>query len=229
MGAVASALPPAEACQFLIDLANLRGGPDNITVVVVRVGAGKGKGKGGSPAKRSSGTPWYQRVPWPLWILLAGVLMAAVAAGLMYLGKQTNSALGGELAFVIAAITIFAGLGGLVWYYKQEQAKEATTEPEFKPRIKVYRESDCRINQELVDKLAKAELAMVQRGKERNWEVNWTKYQLHRELADKYMSQGDLQAGFREFCRGMRQLTEALQKTRHKEESFQPHWEKTED
>ncbi len=40
MGAVASCLPPAEACRFLIDLANLRGGPDNITVMIVRINEG---------------------------------------------------------------------------------------------------------------------------------------------------------------------------------------------
>src|SRR5204863_4290402 len=37
IGAVASTLPPEEACRFLVDLANLRGGPDNITVLIVRV------------------------------------------------------------------------------------------------------------------------------------------------------------------------------------------------
>ena len=30
-------LPPAEAAQVLIDLANLRGGPDNITVLIIRI------------------------------------------------------------------------------------------------------------------------------------------------------------------------------------------------
>ena len=37
MGVIMSTLPPAEAAQVLIDLANLRGGPDNITVLIVRV------------------------------------------------------------------------------------------------------------------------------------------------------------------------------------------------
>ena len=37
IGMVLSCLPPAEAAQALVDLANLRGGPDNITVVIVRV------------------------------------------------------------------------------------------------------------------------------------------------------------------------------------------------
>jgi len=34
---------PVEACQILVDLANERGGPDNITVVVIEVKSSKGK------------------------------------------------------------------------------------------------------------------------------------------------------------------------------------------
>src|SRR5262249_18698299 len=40
IAAAATTLPPEDACRFLVDLANLRGGPDNITVVIVRVGDG---------------------------------------------------------------------------------------------------------------------------------------------------------------------------------------------
>ena len=40
LGAVLQSLPAAEAAQALIDIANLRGGPDNITVVVAKVGEG---------------------------------------------------------------------------------------------------------------------------------------------------------------------------------------------
>ena len=40
IGAVVSALPPTEACRFLIHLANLQGGPDNITAVVVQLSEG---------------------------------------------------------------------------------------------------------------------------------------------------------------------------------------------
>jgi protein phosphatase len=36
MGGILACLPPAEAVQILVDLANLRGGPDNITVIVTR-------------------------------------------------------------------------------------------------------------------------------------------------------------------------------------------------
>src|SRR5262249_44230876 len=80
IGAAAPALEPAEACQFLVNLANLRGGPDNITVLIVRIGSGAEAG--GSAAESGPGTPWYRRLPWPISALLLGVLLAASAATL---------------------------------------------------------------------------------------------------------------------------------------------------
>jgi serine/threonine protein phosphatase PrpC len=38
MGAITREMSPTQACRLLVHLANLRGGPDNCTVVVVRVG-----------------------------------------------------------------------------------------------------------------------------------------------------------------------------------------------
>ncbi|WP_437192611.1 PP2C family protein-serine/threonine phosphatase [Planctomicrobium sp. SH527] len=38
LGAIVRELPPAQAVKLMIDIANLRGGPDNITAVVARVG-----------------------------------------------------------------------------------------------------------------------------------------------------------------------------------------------
>src|SRR5262249_61253378 len=49
IGAVVSALPPGEACRFLVQLANLQGGPDNITAVVghlTEAGTGGAAGRG---------------------------------------------------------------------------------------------------------------------------------------------------------------------------------------
>lgn len=54
IGAVVSALPPAEACRLLIDLANLHGGPDNITAIVVRTAADDDVGPG-LPRRRGNG------------------------------------------------------------------------------------------------------------------------------------------------------------------------------
>jgi protein phosphatase len=42
MQSIVLAKPPDEACATLIDLANERGGYDNITVQIIRVGPGEG-------------------------------------------------------------------------------------------------------------------------------------------------------------------------------------------
>ena len=52
IGALLSCLPPEEAVQTLVDLANLRGGPDNISVVVARL-----VGDDGTPPKPGSAEP----------------------------------------------------------------------------------------------------------------------------------------------------------------------------
>ena len=82
IGMVLSCLPPAEAAQALVDLANLRGGPDNITVVIVRVlgpqiaqdasSDSSGRGRiGQCPARpiRRCGRSWAWRLwrPWECW------------------------------------------------------------------------------------------------------------------------------------------------------------------
>ena len=50
LGAFASQFHPKDACRYLLHLANLRGGPDNITVLIVRIGPWVEPGAGESDA-----------------------------------------------------------------------------------------------------------------------------------------------------------------------------------
>ncbi|MFM8224321.1 MAG: PP2C family protein-serine/threonine phosphatase, partial [Planctomycetaceae bacterium] len=45
IGAIAGTLSPTEACRMLVNLANVRGGADNITALIVRVGAAPAAGE----------------------------------------------------------------------------------------------------------------------------------------------------------------------------------------
>ncbi len=137
MGAVATALPPAEACRFLVDLANLRGGPDNITALVVRIPHGpdaNGIARAAAPKSR--------RLPRPAWWLLAlagGALLAFGAAAMHF-----NSVPGGLLVFLLAAVAIVAGLVGLGLHYRKEQKQQTEAEePSSPPRV--HRRAACRI------------------------------------------------------------------------------------
>ena len=67
LGAFAAHFPPEAACRYLISLANLRGGPDNITVMVVRIGPWVEPGSAPDPAddgdaERRRGPGWGARL-----------------------------------------------------------------------------------------------------------------------------------------------------------------------
>lgn len=229
IGAVSSVLPPKEACDFLIDLANLRGGPDNITVIIVRIGepeAAAGKKKKKKVVEEEDDAPkaaWYQKIPWPLWILLVGVLLAAGAFALIF-NKRSEA----SYVFILAVGVILTGVVCLGIYHVQEKKRREKAIPEYRPRTKVYREAECRIDNVLIAKLTKAQDVLVKRAREQQWEVDWKKHQKHQDESQRLLAAGDFHGAFRDICRSMQPLTQALRKHRHKEEAFNPNWEKTE-
>jgi protein phosphatase len=216
IGAVASALPPAEACRLLVDLANLRGGPDNVTVLIVRVADAADPNRAAltAPAARL-------RVPWWVGALGAGTVLAVAAAALQYADLP-----GAVLAFLVAAVAIPAGLIGLALHYHREKNRPVS-EDEERPPPRVYRKAACRIGQPLLDRLGRALQALRQQADEKHWEPDWNRYEEHRTTAEALLQRGDIPGAFREYCRAMLPLTQALHKQRHKEESFQPVWDKT--
>jgi protein phosphatase len=218
IGAVASALPPAEACEFLVELANLRGGPDNTTVVIVQVGGTD------DPAAADPATPRPKRrrtVPWPLTTLALGIGLAVLALVLVTAGVP-----GGREAFVLAIAAIGAGLFGLGLHGPRDAAP-AEAEP-APPQLRIYRSAQCRIERPLLDKLVKAEAALAQRLTDMATDNGGREYQEHRTGAEKALAQGDLVTAFREHCRAMHVLLKTFNSQRHKEEVFQPVWDKHE-
>jgi PPM family protein phosphatase len=220
IGAVASVLPPAEACRFLVDLANLRGGPDNITVVIVRI-----TGSADPSAAAAEGVAGKPRLPWfPWWVtsFIAGTLLAVGATYLHRLEWQ-------ELAIgvlVLAVASFVSGVAGLIIHYRREQIR-AGDEDADRPPARTHRRRPCKIERPLLDKLVRALKTLKQRADEKKWEPDWNLYQEHLAAADALLGQNDISNSFREYCRAMLPLTRALHDHRQKEEVFQPVWDKT--
>jgi serine/threonine protein phosphatase PrpC len=213
LGAVVASLPPAEACRFLIDLANLRGGPDNITAVVVKIGAG-------SKNPSDSGPPWHQRFPWPLPVLLLGTILAGFGVYLI----TVNNVSGGMFAFALAILVILAGVVGLVLHTRRE--RERAAQEVVHPPPQIYRRSSCAIERPLLDKLIKAEQALKERASEKNWDADWAAFRSHHAVAEEREKVNDFPGAFREYCRAMQIMLAVTQKQRQREEMFQPVWDK---
>ena len=82
-------LPPAEAVRTLVDLANLRGGPDNITVIVVRTAGNAWRDRaGGSAGGLGSVRPVHVAV-WAGAGTLATIGVSLLALGQLWPGAAS--------------------------------------------------------------------------------------------------------------------------------------------
>ena len=227
IGAVATALPPDEAARFLIHLANLQGGPDNITALVVKVrGESHPSVDGTAATHRWKGPPLHRRLwdackGWP-WAFIALVL-GIVLAGLALVLSATDS--GGEFyAFILAGMLLFAGLAGLMITSFRER-KTAPT-PEEPRKLHIYRHIPCAIDEPLVDRLDVAIASLQQHIADNAWEFDEPKFRRHLELGTEHRQKSAWTDAFAERCRAMMVLMETLEQHRGKEESFKPLWDK---
>ncbi len=221
MGAIASVLPPAEACRLLIDLANMRGGPDNITVVVVRVGGVSPEANGVASGVRPRRRITLPRLPWWSFALVAGILLAVFAILLEYLSWTTTAG----VAFTFALNAIVAGLAGLFVHIRRERQKAALEDDEEPAAPRIHRHSSCKVEPDLLENLVRAVKTLQQFELDKHWTPDWKSYEEHTVAAETLVQQGDLPNAFREYCRALLPLTRALNKHRNKEEAFRPFWD----
>src|SRR5262249_23660454 len=156
---------------LLVDLANLRGGPDNITVVIVRIGH-KAAVSQPPPPKQ---TLWQRLKNWPFPVLLLGLLLAGLAA---YVAINDGSRQWTVLTIIlslVAVIVLTTGMVGLFLSHAEEKRRRAL-EPDLPPP-RVYRADPCPLDRILIEKLAHAVNTLEQQVKERQWEADWDSFQ----------------------------------------------------
>ncbi len=220
IGAVLSALTPEDASRMLIHMANMQGGPDNITAVVIRVKPGKGRK---SEVKEEPGPglgAQVRELPWAPILLGVGIVLLL---GAIYARSENWH----ELvipAFALGGITLLAGLGLLAWQLLYEP-KNASA-PRKKRKLQVYKQVPCAIdadsNRQLADALPKLEQRVRELGVA--WDEKSFKQKLDR--VGRLEGRDDPLELYRERCQALLILMDALAQHRGKEESFKPLWEK---
>jgi PPM family protein phosphatase len=223
IGAVVSALPADTAVRLLVHLANLRGGPDNITVMIIRVPGGGAEVDGAKSAR--PGLParlvksWNKLVPWPFTAIAGGCALA-----LLSLLMQQAAMFGAMLLFVLSAVVILAGLLGLFIQVKKEPANQPTRPEEQARTLNVYKRHECAITRELSEKFAEVEKTLAEGMMGQGLPVDW---EAHARISAGTDNPGPPGSGCPEFrarCESLLFLAEAFHKSRHKQESFRPSW-----
>ncbi len=104
LGTILGTLPPHEAVRTLVDLANLRGGPDNITVLVARVHGLAAIASGGINHVQHPGGQSGQSINPILWVVFGVLLLAAV---MLFFVNQHVAAGAAAVAGLMVGVVIF--------------------------------------------------------------------------------------------------------------------------
>ncbi len=186
LGELLSALSPSEAVRTLVDVANLRGGPDNITAIVVRVEAvPAGEANDVAlvePEKASQVSPFW-------WGLMAlALLVALVLAVARYYAGALISVLVG------AASGVAALLQGLSRPQTTPQA--AQQGPYGKGPYATF---DCMPNAEVVQSAAQLAAQLREATRNEHWTLDWAHFNGLCESASRAASNGDFRSAVRNY------------------------------
>ena len=226
IGAVVNAFSPDEACKYLVALANVRGGPDNITCLIVEIPGGSGtrgasqSGPGIARRVAKAGRSVNRIVPWPFAMLGVGAIVAGLSVWLQ-IEKLSSSAVA---AFVVAAVLILFGLFGL-YLHLRKRSEEADEMPrETTPELHLYRDYDFAIDQKIVDRFVELCDTIKSAMKGRDGDIDWAAYEKHAEEAAAATKKQDSAAAFKAQFLALQVLAVGVNKIRQKDEVFKPNW-----
>ncbi len=207
IGMVLASLAPDEAAQTLVDLANLRGGPDNITAIVAEVddpGRVRGKQHCGNGASENGAPPAWRRDDL---LVGGGVAVAALAAaGLTIAG------------YTLGAIAVGGvGLGAIVaWAARRFGGQQ----PEGKGRMSgsfgkaPYRRHAAEPTAENIEMLSEIVRELEDLETQRKWPFDWREIHEDRGQAYRAIAAGDFTAAVVAYSSAVRRLMQAVRDMR---------------
>ncbi len=205
IGIACRELPPAEACRLLVDLANLRGGPDNITVVIVRVGAippelpQEDDPEPDTPGEGHFGWGWL------IGVFLAGVMIIVGHALPLFDFERRTQGLSIEAVGVL-------GLGALMlaWLRMRRRAREQSALPKMTPGTP-YRTASAKLTPEFVTELANLETNLQRSAVDEGWSIEWTEHNRVYEAAKTALAERRYPESLRDFARAIHVLVGGIQ------------------
>jgi protein phosphatase len=194
IGMASRELPPSEACRLLVDLANLRGGPDNITVVVARVGPIPPELPQEAEEVDDAAEEGRYGWSWLLAVFLAGI-MFILGHALPYFGRPLME------GTIIEALGV-VGIGGLIlaWLRSRRRDAKQSAFPEV-TRGTPYRTASAKITPEFVSELANLEHNLQRTAVEEGWSIEWSEHNRIFESAKTALSQQRYTESLRDFAR----------------------------
>jgi len=184
LAAILKAMPPDDAVRTLVDLANLRGGPDNITVIVVQVVALPEEAVDIETQQKSKFSSTA------LLLALAGVFLLATVVLLFAQFKLP--------AFLCAAVALVAVIVAILQRLDTGTTTDGGTRA-AKMGGAPYVSFDAGPNAEVVEKFHRVAQELQTSASASGRQVDWQKFEQRTAAAESARQQGDLVAAVRHF------------------------------
>jgi protein phosphatase len=204
LGAILQCLDPDEATATLVDWANLRGGPDNISVIIAHV-------DGTAPQLAADEVAEIPRQrSWPsalLWIAAGAFLAGAAYCFVHRLWIGTALSASGFLA------SVFIGLSKRASFAADYPSIHSIGGPYGNGP---YRKIQCTPNGKVVTSLAEIaqKLRDLPQDDASQANVNWQPFDESRAVAEAAAARGDFTTAIRQYCRAIRQTMKQLREQR---------------
>ncbi|MCR4415413.1 MAG: hypothetical protein NUV77_23630, partial [Thermoguttaceae bacterium] len=197
IGKILSVLPPDEAVRTLIDLANLRGGPDNITVIVVRVKE-RPNTKAMAPPVAMGARQRPSRVEWVAWGVAAGLGLLALGGAVTGHSVAALCSLAGAVVSAAVALVVRHG-------------PTAGGEPEQRPLGKgPYGRWDCTPDNALITELSRVCQQLREAATAGAWKVHWSAFSKYDGRAAAATREGRYGDAAADYCRAISFLMDEL-------------------
>ncbi len=194
LGPILAALPPEEAARALVDLANLRGGPDNVTIIIAKVVGPEIATTGGSASPLTIGGDAVRPAVNPgIWIAAGVCALATIVLLMLKLFVP---------AIVAAALAVLIGLFGLIRRFGGNSGATSLSGGRRLGRGP-YSETVSRPDHEFLMKLAQTVDELREAAREGDWVIDWRTFDgfvnkaLAADVAKQYVE------GVRYFCRSI--------------------------
>ncbi len=177
IGVLLDCLPEDLATRALVDLANLRGGPDNITIIVVRIE--------GDPEPRSPNHSKSTAVnsTSASTALLITTMLCFAGAGLLASLRLMDVMQSWGPTTVAILLAIIAAVATTVSMVKNKQTKPVLAPPSGGKGP--YRRYDARPTKDLYDRLGETVQALRDASNDKNWMIDWSKVDQLQRLGEK--------------------------------------------
>jgi protein phosphatase len=205
LGTILGTLPPHEAVRTLVDLANLRGGPDNITVIVARVRGLAALPSGGSHHAPSAGAQKGPSINPILWVVFGVLLLVAL---MLFVVNQPVAAGAAAVAGLVSGMVIF-------W---QRFATATPLGARLPARLGKgpHRSYVCNASPEFVDQLARIIEPLREEASQQKWDIDWARFNGLCSEAKASAARSDFAAAVRADCHAISFMMQELRSQRQK-------------